>query len=57
MPESPMLSHCSSRSLLKNLNLAIYTYQRDILYQSGSVTALTVTNNLDCRERCTIDNI
>ena len=45
MPESPMLSHCSSRSLYIFLNLAIHTYQRDIRVW---YTALAVTSNFDC---------
>ena len=50
MPESPMLSHCSSKSLFKNL---IYPYIliREI-YESVSVTALAVTSNFDSGERC-----
>ena len=46
MPESPMLSRCSSKSLL---NILIYLRE---IYESVSVTALAVTSNFDCGERC-----
>ena len=47
MLESPMLSHCSSRSLLK-INFShtyMYVLIREI-YESGSVTALAVAATL-----------
>ena len=51
MPESPILSHCSSRSLLKIKFSHSYLSEIEI-YESGSVTALADTSNFDCGERC-----